>query len=116
MFGLAIPCPPFCKQSAGEQATTDELHELASMAGIEPATSAIFSGALPAEKYPLSTPPANPVSSLVTLPLLSLPRALASRESQPASACFQAPRGWPAWSSRQSWDDCDRDNSYSPLP
>jgi hypothetical protein len=47
------------KDSAGEQATTDELRELASTAGIEPATSAHASGALPAEKYPLSTPPAT---------------------------------------------------------
>src|ERR1700744_421295 len=115
MFSLAIPCPLFFKSSAGEQATTDELHELASMAGIEPATSAFSNGALPAEKYPLSTPPANDVASLVTLPLLSRARAPALPESRPASACYSVPREWPAWSSHHSSDDCDRDNSYNPL-
>src|ERR1700734_78194 len=69
MFNFAMHCLLSSKQSAGEQATTDELHELPSTAGIEPATSAVSSGALPTEKYPLSTPPAN-FASLRLLPLL----------------------------------------------
>ena len=100
----ALPFPALLsfKLSAGVQATTNELHELASTAGIEPATSAVSSGALPTEKYPLSTPPPKTVVSLETLPLLCLPRVLASPESQPASANCKAPRGWPAWSLRRS--------------
>jgi hypothetical protein len=41
MFNFAMHCLLSSKQSAGEQATTDELHELAFTAGIEPATSAV---------------------------------------------------------------------------